>query len=247
MERWWDVWTNQAELRPKQEALLLDWARWWDYDGGGVSFGVTGWGAHSYDQINRALGTDDTGPTEVVLEEPVAHRAICTGPDQYRQGHLAGPRTKVTMKFASGTKVNLHLDYGWGPGLGATFVGQRGKIEINRDKVASNPAELVRSPNNPGPVKNLNTSTSYHIKNWVDCIKNRKPCNADIEIGQRSSTLCCLVNIVRDIGRVGEPLRWDPVTERFTNCDEANRFLSPAAQGIRIAGDWVSQAEQNNG
>ena len=43
---------------------------WRDYDGGGLCFGVTGWGTHSYDQINRALGTDDTGPVEVVLEEP---------------------------------------------------------------------------------------------------------------------------------------------------------------------------------
>ena len=48
--------------------------RWWDYDGGGLCFGVTGWGTHSYDQINRALGTDKTGPVEVLLEEPVADR-----------------------------------------------------------------------------------------------------------------------------------------------------------------------------
>jgi len=37
-----------------------------------------------------------------------------------------------------------------------------------------------------------------------------------------------LVNIVRKIGRVGETLRWDPVAERFTNCDEANTMLSRA-------------------
>ena len=29
-------------------------------------------------------------------------------------------------------------------------------------------------------------------------------CNADIEYGQRATTLCYLVNIVRDLGRVGE-------------------------------------------
>jgi hypothetical protein len=40
----------------------------------GWCFGVTGWGTHSYDQINRALGTDDTGPVEILLEEPVADR-----------------------------------------------------------------------------------------------------------------------------------------------------------------------------
>ena len=62
---WWDMWTNQAELRPYDDRLHFGWAEWWDYDGGGLCFGVTGWGTHSYDQINRALGTDDTGPVEV--------------------------------------------------------------------------------------------------------------------------------------------------------------------------------------
>ncbi|MFH1268953.1 MAG: Gfo/Idh/MocA family oxidoreductase, partial [Planctomycetota bacterium] len=74
VEPWWDTWTNQAELRPHDPAIHRGWARWWDYDGGGLCFGVTGWGTHSYDQINRALGTDDTGPVEVLLEEPVADR-----------------------------------------------------------------------------------------------------------------------------------------------------------------------------
>ena len=74
MDPWWDAWTNQAELRPHSPEIHYDWAKWWDYDGGGLCFGVTGWGAHSYDQINRALGTDATGPVEVILEEVVADR-----------------------------------------------------------------------------------------------------------------------------------------------------------------------------
>jgi len=82
----------------------------------------------------------------------------------------------------------------------------------------------VKSPENPGP--NRRPETAYHIQNWIECIKSRKPCNADIEIGQRATTLCYLVNIVRDVGRVGEKLHWDPVAERFTNCDEGNALLS---------------------
>ncbi len=72
VDRWWDIWLNQTELRPYDTALHRDWMRWWDYDGGGLTFGVTGWGAHSYDQVNRALGTDNTGPVAVILEEKVA-------------------------------------------------------------------------------------------------------------------------------------------------------------------------------
>jgi hypothetical protein len=128
------------------------------------------------------------------------------------------------MKYANGTELRLHLDGNWGPGLGAIFVGENGKMEINRNKLASNPKELIESPDNPGP--NLKPETQYHIENWIDCIKTRTRCTADIEYGQRSTTVCYLVNIVREIGRVGERLHWDPEMERFTNCDEANKLLS---------------------
>jgi hypothetical protein len=253
VEPWWDVWTNQAELRPYATELHRDWARWADYDAGGLCFGVSGWGTHSYDQINRALGTDDTGPVEVLLEETVAERdsgkfapretvgsvAYDDADDEDTGGEyrwlakLAGPRARVSMKFASGTQLQMHLDGDRGPGLGAIFIGENGKIEINRNKIASNPRELAKSPDNPGP--NRRPETAYHIENWIECIKSRARCNADIEVGQRSSTLCSLVNIARDVGRVGEPLHWDPVAERFTNCDEANGLLSrPRRKGYEL-------------
>ncbi|MBM4088586.1 MAG: Gfo/Idh/MocA family oxidoreductase [Planctomycetes bacterium] len=253
VEPWWDAWTNQAELRPREPDLQRGWARWWDYDGGGLCFGVTGWGTHSYDQINRALGTDNTGPCEVVLEEPVAERETGrfatretvggvvvgdtgdqdTGADYHGMARLSGPRARVRMKFESGTELRLNMDGDRGPGLGAIFAGEKGKIEINRNKIASNPKELVRASDNPGPI--TRPETAYHIENWIECIKTKEPCNADIEIGQRATTLCYLVNIVRDVGQVGKVLKWDAVAERFTNCDEANELLDrPRRKGYEL-------------
>ncbi len=52
------------------------WERWWAYDGGGLCFGVTGWGTHRYDQIQRGLGTDETGPVEILLEETRRRSAL---------------------------------------------------------------------------------------------------------------------------------------------------------------------------
>jgi len=234
-DKWWDTWTNQAESRPYHTSLHRGWARWWAYDGGGRCFGVTGWGTHSYDQVQRALGTDDTGPIEVCLEKPV--EVMPTGKFETPEGNpdtgvayrrlakpVIGPRAEVRMVYATGTELRLDFDGDWGPGLGAVFVGEKGKIEINRNKIASNPKELTLSPDNPGP--NRKPETQYHIENWISCIKTRDRCTADIEFGHRSTTLCYLVNIVRDVGRVGEKLKWDPAVERFTNCDEANLMLS---------------------
>ncbi len=99
-----------------------------------------------------------------------------------------------------------------------------GLPEINRDKIASNRPELLHSPDNPGPL--TVPENEPHIRNWIERIKDRGRCHADIEYGQRSSTLCYLVNIARQIGRVGQPLKWDPAEERFTNCDEGNLLLA---------------------
>ncbi len=177
--------------------------------------------------MQRALGTDETGPVEILLEEPVKVRSTIdpdVPPTGLKYVDKMADRAKVTMKYANGTELRLHLDSNQGPGLGAIFVGDKGKIEINRNRLAANPKELLESPDNPGPIQK--SDILYHVENWIDCIKTRKRCTADIEYGQRSTTLCYLVNIVREIGRVGEKLKWDPETERFTNCDEANKLLS---------------------
>jgi hypothetical protein len=244
-DNWWDIWTNQAEMRPYRRELHRGWSRWWAYDGGGRCFGVTGWGTHSYDQIQRGLGTDETGPVAVLLEES-ARDMNCGKFDPRKPGEeetgaryygmtraVIGPRAKMRMWFANGTELRLHLDGDWGPGLGAIFVGEKGKIEINRDKIAANPKELITGPDNPGRL--TVGENQPHIENWIECIKTRKRCTADIEYGQRSSTLCYLVNIVRDVGQVGQRLNWDPKTERFTNCDPGNAMLSrPRRKGYEL-------------
>ena len=123
----WDMWCHQTDLIPYSTSLhpgLGKWGRWRDYDGGGLGWGVTGWGAHAFDQVQRALGTDDTDPEEV-----------------WPEGE--GPDCPVTLRYPGGTLLKLSLPQGKGPGLGAIFVGEKGKIEINRNRVAGNPAELV--------------------------------------------------------------------------------------------------------
>jgi hypothetical protein len=60
------------------------------------------------------------------------------------------------------------------------------------------------------------------MRNWLDCIRSRKPAVADVEIGHRSATVCHLGNIARWVGR---KLTWDPQKEQFVGDEEANRQL----------------------
>lgn len=231
---WWDVWTNAAQLRPYHRLLHYGWARWSDYDAGGLSFGVSGWGTHSYDQVQRGVGTSLTAPTTILLEEKMddrdsgkfAQRQIGddeTGAPYYRGAKLHGPRARMRMYYENGVELRLHLDGDRGPGLGCIFVGTDGKIEVNRDKISANPKELITGPDRPKTLGELGfAETQPHIQNWLDCMKSREKANADIEYGHYSTMICNLVNAAREVGRVGEKLQWDPKAETFSNCDEAN-------------------------
>ncbi|HUT88256.1 MAG TPA: Gfo/Idh/MocA family oxidoreductase [Thermoguttaceae bacterium] len=212
----WDMWCHQTDLIPYTPALhpgLGRWGRYREYDGGGLGWGVTGWGAHAFDQVQRALGTDDTTPEEIWLEE-------------------TGPNAPVTMRYPNGTLLKLALPKGKGPGLGAIFVGEKGKIEINRNRLASNPPELVEGAPPPADKSEYASVAHGHIRNWVDCMRSRKKPVAHAEVGHRSSVICILVNTCRELGR---RLKWDPVKEEFVGDDEANRLrCRPRRQGYEL-------------
>jgi predicted dehydrogenase len=62
-----------------------------------------------------------------------------------------------------------------------------------------------------------------HQDNFIDCIRDRKKPNADVEIGHHSVLLCHLANISYRVGN--QKLDFDPQTETFRDCEQANSFL----------------------
>jgi hypothetical protein len=64
-----------------------------------------------------------------------------------------------------------------------------------------------------------------HFRNFLDCIKEAKLPNADIEEGHKSTRLCHLGNIALRVGRV---LLFDGKTETISHDPEANELLGRA-------------------
>lgn len=206
----WNVWCGPTELRPFNHQLQFGWMQWRDYSGGEM----TNWGAHGIDQIQWALGKDDTGPTELWPESP-------------------GPNGIVSMRYADGTSVRFERE--GAPMGGAVFSGSDCKMEINRNRFATNPADFVKDAPDAAVQQKWEGDgwiARPHIQNWLDCIKSRALPNADVEIGHRSITICHLLNITRELGR---KLQWDPVAERFVGDDEANSLLDrPRRAGFEL-------------
>ncbi len=143
--------------------------------------------------------------------------------------------------IANGVAVNFVLEQGHGPMGGAVFICEKGKLEINRNKFASNPPEIAEELLKQVDVNEEERKWSdklalwqarWHMQNWLDCIRSRKLPVADVEIGHRSISVCHLANIARAVGR---PLRWDPMHEHFVDDEEANRYLTrPRRKGFEL-------------
>ena len=204
----WNAWLSQAADRPYSPTWMA-WMQWRDFAGGEM----TNWGAHGVDQVQWALGTDHTGPVTIVP-----------------RGAL--PNAAVEMRYASGIAVTFVLEKG--PMGGGVFIGDRGKLEINRNKVVSNPPEIaagilarvdVAAEERAWSDETALWQARQHLQNWLDCIRSRERPVADVEIGHRSITVCHLAGIAR---RLGRPLEWNPDTERFVSDPEADSLLSRA-------------------
>jgi predicted dehydrogenase len=207
----WDLWQNQAPEHPYNVKLHTGWMRWRDYSGGEM----TNWGAHGIDQIQCALGTDETGPVELW---PI--------PD--------GPPRSIALRYANGAAVRLEMPAGELNG-GAIFVGDKGRIEIVRNGFRTDPPNLIKELPPQEEVEKWNRAqwqAQYHMQDWLDSMRTRKKPLADVEIGHRSVSVCHLVNITRILGR---KLKWDPVAERFESDEEANRWVNrPRRKGYEL-------------
>jgi len=209
----WDLWCGPTEPVPYHPQLYVPrgrpgWLSFRPYSGGEM----TGWGAHGFDQVQSALGMDESGPVEVWVEGEKYNPPTIAAPESNSRPNKICSEPKVFFRYANG----VVLEPGKSPGFGAVFVGEKGKATIDRGKFTSDPPELARNALQGAANK------ESHVENWLDCIKTRRKPNADIEIGHRSATVCHLGNIARWTNR---KLRWDPVKEIFPDDADANQYL----------------------
>ena len=200
----WDLWLGPAPLRPYNSILsprglpksYPAWRHYREYGSGGVG----DWGAHHFDIVQWAFGYDSSGPVEF-FPPPTP-------------GATHGAR----WRYASGLEVT-HQE-----GNGITFYGDKGKLYVNRgkfqlwlgDQLKSGPMDdyspLLKELL-PANAVRLYRSTNQ-IADWVKCMRSRQTPVCDVETGQRSATICNLVNQTYFNHQI---IKWDPATESFVD------------------------------
>ena len=196
----WDMWLGPAPWRPFHATVCPphdfrgwpQWRRFYDYAGGGLA----DMGAHHFDIAQWGMGTQLTGPVEVIP------------PDGKQYKHL-------TFKYANG----VALTHGGGA-ASIHFKGSEGEVLVGRGHLSTKPKEMMATPIGPGEVRLYNSRN--HHDDWLEAIRKRKRPIADVEIGARSVSLCILAAIGY---RLKRRLKWDPDAQEFVGDAEANRHL----------------------
>lgn len=200
----WDRWIGPAPYRefnavlapPVEEDIYPRWRNYVEY-GGGI---FADWGAHMFDIAQWALGMDDSGPVKLTPPEGKADRGL-------------------VMEYANGV-IMRHGDFGRGSAV--RFIGEKGRLDVSRSILDSDPASVVTATIQPGETRLYESND--HYMDWLNCIKTGKQPICDVEIGHRTCSVCSIGNIAYALRR---PLAWDPVKERFNNDKEADAMLKP--------------------
>jgi predicted dehydrogenase len=202
----YDMWLGPAPWVPyTKDKIHFHWRWILDYSGGQL----TDWGAHLLDGAQWGNNSEHTGPVEVEGKGLFCQEGLYDTAKEYRIEYKYADG--VRMIVTSGTpSLRFEGTEGW--------VGNRGW----RAPLQAEPKSILDSVIGPDEI-HLFTCPQGEQRNFLDCVKSRKPCYFPPEIGQRCFTIAHIGNISMLLGR---RLRWDPAKERFVNDDEANRMLS---------------------
>jgi predicted dehydrogenase len=219
----WEMYQGQAPLHDYCPQRTHHSFRWWYEYAGGIA---TDWGNHHMDIAHWGMNQEHAGPTSV---EGTGQFPNENEPDyqKHPERFFNTPDCfSVNMKYPGG--VPLRFDAVRAARDGILFVGDRGRIHVNRGGVHGAAAdELANDPLPEGAWRARFSGTSpdstrAHMENFFQCVRSRAEPVAPVDIEHRTATACHLANISI---RLKRKIVWDAVNEQIVGDEEANACL----------------------
>ena len=230
----WNAWLGPAPMKPYNKNRAFYRFRWfYDYSGGQL----TNFGVHYIDLIQAALGQQ--APLSVTaIGGKFANYDNREVPDTLEVlWHYPGD-TLVTFSQYNSTSAPAAAR-----GCEIEFRGTKGTLYVHstgydvvpeaitpNEFAARTPVDRTKERGwrtgsktmiEPVSVKG-HQETSFHARDFLDCVRSRKPCHCDPETGHRSTSATQIANIAHQTRKL---LDWDAEKEQFTNDAAANEKL----------------------
>jgi len=220
----YDRWIGPARMEPHiPQRVFMNWR--WNYNTGGGQ--LLDWIGHHGDIGHWGIGNDDTiGPLEIEgAGEFPPKDAIWNTCTKYR----------ITAKYPNDLEVVIAGGHG-DIQSGTKWIGTDGWVRVERGNAfeSSNPAwaESRRLPEDQRKVKLYESNN--HWRNFLDCVKSRKPTITPVEVAHHS-TLPGHLGLIALL--VGRKLKWDAKREVILGDAEASKLMTrPYRQPWKLAG-----------
>ena len=200
----YDFWCGPAPKLPYMRARHHRWWRGHSAFGGGV---LMDWIGHHNDISHWALGVDRSGPLAVeAVGWTFPETDVYDTPHHYeiRCAYPGGIRSTISDRNRRGTK----------------WIGEDGWVFVTRGRLEASDPRWTKSDFDPGTVEVY--ESPGHTRNFLDCVKSRKPCIATAHTAHRSITPGHLSYVANTVQR---PLQWDAESERIVGDDQAEELL----------------------
>ena len=214
----YDTWIGPSKMEPYiEQRVYQNWR--WNYNTGGGQ--LLDWIGHHGDIAHWGLGFDSTGPSEVegFGEFPPAHAVWNTA-------------TKYTVeclyrKEVTGYANDVHITIAGGSpaiAMGTKWIGPDGWVWVDRSGFdASNP-DWVKEESLPESQRKVKLyESSEHRRNFLDCVKSRKPTIAPVETAHHS-TIPGHLGLISML--TGRKLHWDVAKETILDDPAASELLT---------------------
>ncbi|MEI8371597.1 MAG: Gfo/Idh/MocA family oxidoreductase [Planctomycetota bacterium] len=216
----YDMWIGPAPMKPYTADRATCFGGWHIYD---YALGfVAGWGAHPLDIAQWGLDMDNSGPVRYEGTGKIPPKGSLWDTVESWDVHCEYANG-VKMHFM-GERVAKPFVNAYHPAWedhGTTFFGTKGWVSVNRNALYASDKKLQKTQTKPEEI-HLTTTTSQ-ARDFVDCMKSRKPTINPLESAIRSDTISHLSDLCI---RLGRPIQWDPQKEQIVNDAEATKLLN---------------------
>jgi len=205
----YETWIGPAQMQSYIKGRVhMNWR--WDYNVGGGQ--LLDWIGHHCDIAHWGMDCDNSGPLEVEGQgEFPAKDAVWNTCTKYR----------ITAKYPN--DITMIIAGGHGDIRGGTkWIGTDGWVWVDRGGFeASNPDWLGGVPADKYKVKLYKSDN--HARNFVECIKSRKPTITPVETAHHSAIPGHLGLIAMLVGR---KIKWDSKKEVIVGDSQASKLLT---------------------
>ncbi len=232
----WEMWLGPAPYRPYNEDYVpFKWRGWWDYGTGALG----DMGCHIFNPCNRALRlyapisvecthvkdlNDQTYPTESIIKYQFpAREAFPPLTVYWYDGNLKPPKPEGVASDVDPSKQQS----------GSFFVGDKGILSMETH--GDNPmyildGKLVNDYEAPMPLipripklPNDGGKDRQQKLDWIHACKGGPPAGSNFDYSGPLTEWVLLGNIALKFPN--QELRWDSERMRFTNNQEANKWI----------------------